>query len=60
MASPSKNQRSGPKLKQHVVLCDKGHERTWVNYAARGRKNMRAVCECDGYTPILNERQKAR
>jgi hypothetical protein len=52
MATPSKNQRSGPKVKQAKRICPKGHEQTWVNYAARGRKNMRLVCECDGYAPI--------
>lgn len=52
MSAPSKNQRSGKKSVNKPNLCPKGHERTWVNYAARGRKNMRAVCICDGYSPI--------
>lgn len=60
MATPSKNQRSGPKVKQEVRSCAKGHPLTWVNYAARGRKNMMLVCECDGYSPIANDRQKSR
>jgi hypothetical protein len=60
MASPSKNQRSGPKVQTTALLCPKGHERTWVNIAARGRKNMTALCECDGYKPIVNERQTSR
>ena len=58
MSAPSKNQRSGPKVKQPVPTCPKGHVLTWVNIARRGRKNMQALCECDGYTPIRNERQK--
>lgn len=48
----SKNQRSGPRHKQKPNLCAKGHERTWVNIAKRGRKNMQALCKCDGYSPI--------
>lgn len=52
----SKNQRSGPKQAQKPNLCAQGHERTWVNIAARGRKNMRPLCSCDGYAPIAKER----
>jgi len=52
MAAPSKNQRSGPKVKQEKILCPKGHVQTWVNFAARGRHNMMLVCECHGYSPI--------
>lgn len=55
MASPSKNQRSGPKVKQHVLLCSKGHEKTWCNIASRGRKNMTPLCECDGFYPIRKQ-----
>lgn len=60
MSAPSKNQRSGPKVKQEVRSCAKGHQLTWVNHAARGRKNMMLVCECDGFKPITNERQTSR
>jgi len=60
MSAPSKNQRSGPKLKQDAKVCPSGHIRIWVNFAARGRKNMQCVCECDGYAPIANERQTSR
>lgn len=56
MSAPSKNQRSGPKSKQPKNLCPKGHERTWVNIARRGRKNMQALCECAGYAPITREK----
>lgn len=48
----SKNQRSGPKVVPRMRACAKGHPLTWVNYAARGRKNMQALCECDGFRPI--------
>lgn len=57
MAAPSKNQRSGPKVKTKVATCMKGHAKTWVNYSARGRKNMLALCECDGYKPITTEKK---
>jgi hypothetical protein len=52
----SKNQRAGAKQAQRENLCDKGHTRVWVRIANRGRMNMRALCECDGYTPITKER----
>jgi hypothetical protein len=58
MSAPSKNQRAGKRSVQPVLTCSKGHVKTWCNIAARGRKNMQALCECDGYTPIRNERQK--
>ena len=56
MAAPSKNQRAGVKQEQKINKCERGHVRTWVNVAMRGRKNMRALCECDGYAPIGKER----
>ncbi len=49
----SKNQRSGPKIKQAAVKCDKGHVRVPVMVSARGpRGRMYLMCECDGYTPL--------
>lgn len=53
MSAPSKNQRSGPKVKHVIPLCSTCNQQpTWVNYAARGRKNMLLVCACHGFTPI--------
>ena len=52
MATPSKNQRSGKKSVQPVITCRKGHVKTWCNIAARGRKNMTPLCECDGFYPM--------
>lgn len=52
----SKNQRSGPKLAQKENVCEKGHDRIWVNIAHRGRKDMRPLCACDGFAPISKEK----
>lgn len=48
----NKNQRAGKRSINKPNLCPKGHERTWVNIAKRGRKNMQPLCECDDFTPI--------
>ncbi len=58
MAAPSKNQRSGKKsAPPAAIVCHKGHVKTWCHVAARGRKNMVPLCECDGYTPIALKKQ---
>lgn len=52
MATVSKNQRAGKVSIQPVPECKKGHTLTWVNYAARGRKNMQQMCPCNGWNGI--------
>jgi hypothetical protein len=46
MATPSKNQRSGPKAEQKKILCPVGHVMRHARLATRGRMLMIRVCDC--------------
>ena len=57
--STSKNQRSGPRQRSRKRYCPQGHEQTRVKRVpVVGAVRLLWLCECDGYAPIVDVRQK--
>jgi hypothetical protein len=58
-ARVSKNAREGGRSKVAKHLCGKGHEQTRVKRVpVVGRERMLWLCECDGWAPIADQRNK--